>query len=202
MLNKNKKVEKRDLCEWTFKALQTSLIAKNIKLGFRKIGMWRLDGVVVIGVMAPSTGFKEEDDGSGEEGNNLIGMPVVPRKGTGYLLSHKGTNFHGTWSRSDARQVVCRHASTLAIGACKVQQGTTISCAGTSRKGACEALPNNPPHGHHKATHQSLHCQGGGPSSNWDGVPTSSVEGGPASRAKDGPTSSSEEVNAACSPPL
>ena len=39
MLNKNNKVEKQELCEWTSKALQTTLTAKNIKVGFRKIGI-------------------------------------------------------------------------------------------------------------------------------------------------------------------
>ena len=38
MVNKNTKVGKWELCEWTCKALQSALTPKNIKSGFRKAG--------------------------------------------------------------------------------------------------------------------------------------------------------------------
>ena len=36
LLNKKKRVEKQDLCEWTSKALQATLTPKNIKARFKK----------------------------------------------------------------------------------------------------------------------------------------------------------------------
>ena len=39
MVNKNAKVGKQELCEWTCKALQWALTSKNIQSGFRKAGI-------------------------------------------------------------------------------------------------------------------------------------------------------------------
>ena len=72
MLNKNKKVGKQDLCEWTSKALETALIAKNIKSGFRKTGIWPLDRATAIGAMMPSAGFAREEGGSGDASNTRL----------------------------------------------------------------------------------------------------------------------------------
>ena len=69
ILNKNKKVGKQDLCEWTSKALQLALIEKNIKAGFKKTRIWPLDCEAVNGSMAPSVGFQHVvDAGSGDGG--------------------------------------------------------------------------------------------------------------------------------------
>ena len=43
LLNKGKKVEKTDLCEWTSQALEKSLTAKNIKSGFKRLGYGHAD---------------------------------------------------------------------------------------------------------------------------------------------------------------
>ena len=82
VLNKNKKVGKQDLCEWTSKALQTALTAKNIKLGFRKTGIWPLDRAATIGAMMPSMSFTQEEGGSGEGGNNPIVALGTPARTT------------------------------------------------------------------------------------------------------------------------
>jgi hypothetical protein len=58
-VNKGKKVDKQDLCEWTAKALLKSLNCKNIKSGFKKTGIWLLNSQVVAIQMAPSQGFEE-----------------------------------------------------------------------------------------------------------------------------------------------
>jgi hypothetical protein len=59
LVNKGKRVEKQDLCEWTAKALLKSLNCKNIKSGFKKIGIWPLNPKAVAAQMAPSQGFEE-----------------------------------------------------------------------------------------------------------------------------------------------
>jgi hypothetical protein len=63
LLNKGKKVEKSDLCEWTSQALEKSLTPKNIKSGFKKTGIWPLDDKAVTARMNPSEGFEEEQEG-------------------------------------------------------------------------------------------------------------------------------------------
>jgi hypothetical protein len=40
LINKGKKVQKQDLCEWTAQALQKVLSSKNITSGFKKTGIW------------------------------------------------------------------------------------------------------------------------------------------------------------------
>ena len=101
VLNKNKKVGKQDLCEWTSKALETALTAKNIKSGFRKIGIWPLDHVAAIGAMMPSAGFAREEGGSGDASNSpiagsgtLAGSTVIPGQGGAYPVDHEGMNMH------------------------------------------------------------------------------------------------------------
>ena len=42
VVNKNGKVGKQELCEWTCRALQRALTPKNIQSGFRKAGIWPL----------------------------------------------------------------------------------------------------------------------------------------------------------------
>ena len=63
LLNKGKKVEKTDLCEWTSQALEKSLTAKNIKSGFKKTGIWPFNEHAILGSMQPSRGFEEGQDG-------------------------------------------------------------------------------------------------------------------------------------------
>ena len=63
VLNKNTKVGKRELCEWTYKALQCSLTPKNIQAGFRKVGIWPLDRSAAAYAMRPSAGFGIDDGG-------------------------------------------------------------------------------------------------------------------------------------------
>ena len=101
MLNKNKKVGKQDLCEWTSKALQTALTTKNIKSGFRKTGIWPLDRAAAIGTMMPLAGFAREEGGSGDGGNSpiagsgiLAGTTVIPGQGGAYPMGHEGVNMH------------------------------------------------------------------------------------------------------------
>ena len=101
MLNKNKKVGKQDLCEWTLKALETALTTKNIKLGFRKTGIWPLDRTAAIGAMMPSAGFAQEEGGSGDASKSLIAgsgtlarSTVIPGQGGAYPVDHEGMNMH------------------------------------------------------------------------------------------------------------
>ena len=96
VLNKNKKVGKQDLCEWTLKALQTALTTKNIKSGFRKTGIWPLDYAAAIEAMMPSVGFAREEGGSGDGGNNrtLAGTSLIPGQGGAYPTGHEGVNMH------------------------------------------------------------------------------------------------------------
>ena len=63
LLNKNKRVEKVDLCEWTSKALEATLTPKNIKARFKSSGIWPLDHATTRHAMKTSTGFKQEDGG-------------------------------------------------------------------------------------------------------------------------------------------
>jgi hypothetical protein len=58
-VNKGKRVNKQDLCEWTAKALLKSLNCKNTKSGFKKTSIWPLNPEVVAAQMAPSQGFEE-----------------------------------------------------------------------------------------------------------------------------------------------
>jgi hypothetical protein len=79
--NEGKKVEKRDLCEWTARSLEKALTPKNIKSGFRKTGIWPLDQQAVNNKLLPSEGFKqggveenleEEDSSSGDSGSEDV----------------------------------------------------------------------------------------------------------------------------------
>jgi hypothetical protein len=58
-LNKGKRVEKADLCEWTSQALHKALTPKNILSAFRKTGIWPLNENVATSRTQPSTGFEE-----------------------------------------------------------------------------------------------------------------------------------------------
>ena len=89
VLNKNKKVGKQDLCEWTSKALQIALTAK---AGFKKTGIWLLDRTAIHAAMAPLVGFEDQDNGSREGGNNAMAAPgtdvggaPLSKEGGGYL---------------------------------------------------------------------------------------------------------------------
>jgi len=59
LMNKNKRVSKQDLCEWTSKALKAALTSKNIKAGFKKTGIWPLDRTAAVSQMGASGGFEE-----------------------------------------------------------------------------------------------------------------------------------------------
>ena len=59
LLNKYKRVEKTDLCEWTSQTLEKSLTDKNIKSGFRKTRIWPYNEHAVLSSMQPSRGFEE-----------------------------------------------------------------------------------------------------------------------------------------------
>ena len=63
LLNKKKRVGKKDLCEWTSKAFQVALMPKNIKVGFRKSGIWPLDQGATRESMKPLVGFEQEEGG-------------------------------------------------------------------------------------------------------------------------------------------
>ena len=73
VLHKNSKVEKHDLCEWTSKALQLVVTERNIKSGFRKIGIWPLDREAAKGAMAPSAGFESDVDAGSTDGHCTVG---------------------------------------------------------------------------------------------------------------------------------
>jgi hypothetical protein len=68
LVNKGRKVEKQDLCEWTSQALQKALSSKNIKYGFRKTGIWPYNAAAVQTQMSPSQGFEEGQEGFMREG--------------------------------------------------------------------------------------------------------------------------------------
>ena len=57
LLNKDKRMEKTDLCEWTSQALEKSLIAKNIKSNFRTTGIWPYNEHAMLSCMQPSIGL-------------------------------------------------------------------------------------------------------------------------------------------------
>jgi hypothetical protein len=59
LLNKGRKVEKQDLCQWTAQALQKALSSKNIRAGFRKTGIWPLNPDAARTQMLSSEGFEE-----------------------------------------------------------------------------------------------------------------------------------------------
>ena len=63
LLNKGKRVGKKDLCEWTSQAFEKSLTTKNIKCGFRKTGIWSFNEHAVLSSMQPSMGFEEGQEG-------------------------------------------------------------------------------------------------------------------------------------------
>jgi hypothetical protein len=63
LLNKGKKVEKQDLCEWTAKAMKKALSIINIKSGFKKTGIWPFNPEAVTKQMGPSEGFEEGQPG-------------------------------------------------------------------------------------------------------------------------------------------
>ena len=73
LVNKNAKVGKQELCEWTYKAQHCALTLKNIKSGFRKVGIWPLDRFVAKGAICPSVGFTMED-GGGYENDGIVGL--------------------------------------------------------------------------------------------------------------------------------
>ena len=72
MANKNGKVGKKELCEWTCRALQRTLIPMNIHSGFRKARIWPLDRSAATHAMCPSSGFGVEEGGGCESGG-LVG---------------------------------------------------------------------------------------------------------------------------------
>ena len=72
LVNKNKMVVKQELYEWTCKALQCPLTPKNIKSGFRKVGIWSLDRSAVKEAICPSAGFVMEE-GGGCENDDIVG---------------------------------------------------------------------------------------------------------------------------------
>ena len=59
VMNKNKRVSKQDLCEWTSKALKAALTPTNIKVGFKKTGIWPLDRTAAVSMMSAASGFEE-----------------------------------------------------------------------------------------------------------------------------------------------
>ena len=63
LLNKGKKVQKTDLCEWTSLALDKALTPKNIQAGFKKTGIWPLNENATTNSMQPSAGFQEGQAG-------------------------------------------------------------------------------------------------------------------------------------------
>ena len=65
-MNKNTKVGKRELCKWTYKALQCALTPKNIQPGFRKAGIWPLDRSAATYAMRPSSRFGMDEGGGCE----------------------------------------------------------------------------------------------------------------------------------------
>ena len=87
LLNKGKKMEKTTLCEWTLQALERSFTPKNIKSGFKKIGIWPLDDTAATNRMEPSRGFEEggqeiqllgeEDSSEDEFGDDFEGGSPV-----------------------------------------------------------------------------------------------------------------------------
>jgi hypothetical protein len=58
-VNKGKKVQKQDLCQWTAQALKKALSSNNITSWFKKTGIWPFNPHVVAKQMAPSQGFGE-----------------------------------------------------------------------------------------------------------------------------------------------
>ena len=54
-------MEKCDLCQWTYKAVQAPLRSKNRNARFRKIEIWILDHEATREGMASLAGFEEED---------------------------------------------------------------------------------------------------------------------------------------------
>jgi hypothetical protein len=104
VVNKGRKVEKQDLCEWTSQALQKALSSKNIISEFRKTGIWPLNAEAVRTQMLLSEGFEEGQEGfhPSEEGYNSsdnsdegthLHEDQLPRQGLGSeqgLMSQQG----------------------------------------------------------------------------------------------------------------
>lgn len=59
LLNKGRKVEKTNLCEWIAQAQKKSLCPNNIKSDFKKTRIWPLHENIVTNRMQPSKGFEE-----------------------------------------------------------------------------------------------------------------------------------------------
>ena len=77
-MNKNKRVGKQELSEWTSKALQAALKSKNIKVGFRKTRIWPLDHETTREAMMLSAGF-ENKDGGGLENSDANTIFIILR---------------------------------------------------------------------------------------------------------------------------
>ena len=78
LTNKNLPIGKQTLCEWTSTALKRALTATNIRVGFRRAGIWPLDQEASKSSMAPSTGFEE-----GVAGLESCGMTSATGHGAG-----------------------------------------------------------------------------------------------------------------------
>ena len=63
LLNKGKKVQKTDLCEWTSLALDKALTPKNIHVGLKNIGIWPLNENAITNSMQPNAGFRKGQAG-------------------------------------------------------------------------------------------------------------------------------------------
>ena len=63
LLNKGKKVQKTDLCEWTSLALDKALTPKTIQAGFKNTGIWPLNENATTNSMQLSAGFQEGQAG-------------------------------------------------------------------------------------------------------------------------------------------
>ena len=86
VLHKNSKVGKQDLCEWTSKALQLALIERNIKLGFRKTGIWPFDCDAAKRAMAHAVGFQSDIDVGSTDGHCTAGKESDTLAGVGAQL--------------------------------------------------------------------------------------------------------------------
>ena len=59
LTNKNKAMEKQNLHEWTSKALKVALTTSNIRVGFKRTGIWPLDRQAARVAMKPSERFEK-----------------------------------------------------------------------------------------------------------------------------------------------
>ena len=69
LLNRKKKVDKQELCEWNSKALESALTPKKIKARFRKAGIRPFDRNAVKDAMCPLVGFKLSEGGESDGGS-------------------------------------------------------------------------------------------------------------------------------------